>query len=415
MSKKFLSGYEDKRFGLLGEKLSHSFSPQIHNALADYEYKLYESEREKLSDFMRENSLSGFNVTIPYKQAVMEYCSEISERAQKIGAVNTVLKRRDGSYFGDNTDYVGFSHMLSELKVDVKGKKAVVLGSGGASKTVQTVLRELGAEAVVVSRSGENNYENIDKHRDAVLLVNATPVGMYPNVDDSPVELSVFKNMQGVCDLIYNPLRTTLLIKAENRGIKTANGLSMLVSQAKAAAEIFTSEAICDEVVNAITEKLSKDTENLVLIGMPGCGKSSVGKLLSKKLCRKFFDTDEEILRFTSKTPSEIITNEGEEAFRVIETKILSKLSKEKGLVIATGGGIVTREENKPLLRHNSKVIYIERDLKLLATEDRPLSKDLEKLFEVREPLYKAFADITVDGCGTVEEAADRIVTEVQK
>ncbi len=397
----------------MGEKLSHSFSPEIHNAISDYNYKLYEVERETLSDFMRENTLSGFNVTIPYKQAVMEYCAEISPRASAIGAVNTVVKRADGTYFGDNTDYDGFSYMLAELGVNVKGKKCLVLGSGGASKTVQTVLKEQGAEVVVVSRGGENNYTNIDKHRDAALLVNATPVGMYPNVEGSPVELDIFQKLEGVCDLIYNPLRTTLLCEASKKGIKTANGLSMLVSQAKRAAEIFCDESICDETVKRITEKMSKDTENIVLIGMPGCGKSSVARLIAQKLQREFVDTDEEIALFTQKTPSEIIKTDGEEAFRKIETEVLAKACKEKARVIATGGGIVTREENELILKRNSKVIYIERDISLLATDDRPLSVNLEKLYEVRKPLYKAFADIEVDGNGTLNEVAERVLNEV--
>lgn len=415
MSKIYLEGYCDRKFGLLGERLSHSFSPEIHKALADYDYNLYEVSREKLPDFMRNNDLSGFNVTIPYKQEVMKYCAEISKRAEKIGAVNTVVKRSDGTYFGDNTDYDGFSYMLCELSLDVKGKKTVVLGSGGASKTVQTVLRELGAEVVVVSRNGEDNYTNIERHSDAVLLVNATPVGMYPNVEAAPVSLNGFENLQGVCDLIYNPLRTSILLEAQKRGIKTANGLSMLVSQAKRAAEIFCSESISDEVIDKITDELSKDTENIVLIGMPGCGKSSVGRLLAQKLQREFADTDEEVFSYTQRTPSEIIKSDGEDVFRKMETEVLSKLAKEKGLVIATGGGIVTRKENEVILRRNSRVIYIERDIKLLATEDRPLSKNLENLFEVREPLYKSFADLVIDGSGTVEEVSKRILNEVQK
>ncbi len=413
MAKEYINGFSQKKFGLLGEKLAHSFSPEIHSVLADYPYSLYEIERENLDEFMKGNVLSGFNVTIPYKQEIMKYCQDISPRAQRIGAVNTVVNREKGIYFGDNTDYDGFSYMLSELAVDVKGKKTVVLGSGGASKTVQTVLMELGAEVIVVSRNGENNYGNLDRHKNAVLLVNATPVGMYPNVDSSPVNLSIFENLQGVCDLVYNPLRTTLLLEAEKRGIKTINGLSMLVSQAKRACEIFTDERLSDDVIKNITQKMTEDTENIVLIGMPGCGKSSVGKYISEKLDRNFVDTDEEILKHTQMFPSEIIKCDGEAEFRKIETEILKNVAKEKGRVIATGGGIVTQEPNKNILNRNSKVIYIEREISLLATDDRPLSKNLEKLFEVREPLYRSFADYIVDGSGSVEEVGERILREV--
>ncbi|MDO5123289.1 MAG: shikimate kinase [Eubacteriales bacterium] len=415
MAKEYIEGFAHKKFGLIGEKLGHSFSPQIHKAFADYPYSLCEVERNSLGEFMKENTLSGFNVTIPYKQDVMKYCAEISQRARRIGAVNTVVRRSDGTYFGDNTDYDGFSYMLSEISVDVKGKKVVVLGSGGASKTVQTVLGELGADVVVVSRNGENNYENIANHKDAALLVNATPVGMYPNTSEVPADLSVFECLEGVCDLIYNPLRTALLVQAESMGIKTVNGLSMLVSQAKRACEIFTGESLSDRVIKTITKEMTEDTENIALIGMPGCGKSSVGKYIAQKLHRDFVDTDEEIVKYAKRTPSEIIRSDGEAEFRKIETQVLENVAKEKGRIIATGGGIVTVDENKGILRRNSKIIYIERDLSLLATEDRPLSTDLEKLFTVREPLYKSFADVMINGSGSVEEVGERIISEVLK
>lgn len=405
-----MTGFSDKKFGLLGEHLPHSYSPLIHSLLADYHYELCEVERENLGNWVRNNDLAGYNVTIPYKQEIMKYCDELSETAKKIGAVNTVLKRADGTLFGDNTDYFGFYYMLSKLNLDLKDKKAVVLGSGGASRTVQTVLKEQGAEVVIISRKGEDNYDNIHRHKDAVLLVNATPVGMYPNCPFAPVDLSVFENLQGVCDLIYNPAKTEILMQAEGMGIKTLNGLSMLVAQAKKAAEIFLSENIENSLIGEITKKISRDTLNIVLIGMPGCGKTTVGKNLSEKLCREFFDSDEEIKRFTDKSPSQIIKEEGEEVFRKIENIEIWKLSKESSKVIATGGGVVTVERNKELLKQNSVVVFIERDLSLLATEDRPLSVNLTELYKARLPLYKSFADITVDGNDSAQVVAERII-----
>ena len=405
-----LTGFSEEKFGLLGEHLSHSFSPEIHSLLADYDYKLYEVERETLGDWVRNNSLKGYNVTIPYKQEVMRYCDEISERAEEIGAVNTVVRRADGTLYGDNTDYYGFSYMISELALDIKGKKAVVLGSGGASKTVQAVLSKMGADVVVVSRSGEDNYSNIEKHKDAAVVVNATPVGMYPNCPDTVVDLSVFDNLQGVCDVIYNPAKTGLLLQADELGIPCVNGLSMLVAQAKAAAEIFMSVEIDNSCIETIEKEIASKTLNIILVGMPGCGKSTVGRIIAEKLSRKFFDTDEEIKRFTGKSPSEIIKGEGEEVFRRIEQLEVWKLSKESGLVIATGGGAVTVESNRKIMHQNSVVVFIERDISLLSTDDRPLSVNLSDLYTKRLPMYESFAHTRVDGNADARDVANRII-----
>ncbi len=406
-------GYKEKKYGLLGEHLHHSYSPLIHSYFSRYPYELYEVQRDELEDWVKNNDLAGYNVTIPYKQEIMKYCDELSETAKKIGAVNTVVKRSDGTLFGDNTDYFGFSYMLSELNVDVKGKKAVVLGSGGASKTVQTVLKEQGAEVVVISRKGEDNYDNIEKHKDAVLLVNATPVGMYPNCPESPVDLSVFENLQGVCDLIYNPAKTDLLLQAESFGIKFLNGLLMLVAQAKRTEEIFFSKKINDDIIKNFTDKIADRTLNIALVGMPGCGKSTVGKILSEITNRAFVDSDEEIFRRTGKTPAQLIEEFGESEFRRIETEVLKDLSKESSLVIATGGGVVTVPKNLILLMQNSKIVLIERDLDLLATDNRPLSKNLSKLYNKRKILYMAFADITVDGNKDARTVAEDIIEAI--
>ncbi len=411
----YIKGFSQKAFGLLGEHLSHSFSPQIHKMLGDYPYTLCEVERESLGDWVQSNNLCGYNVTIPYKQEIMKYCTELSAQAKLIGAVNTVVRRADGTLFGDNTDYYGFSYMLRLLCVDICGKKALVLGSGGASKTVQAVLSERGAQVVVVSRDGEDNYDNIAKHSDAVLIVNATPVGMYPKTGVSPVELECFPECKGVCDVIYNPARTALLLQAEKLGVPFENGLSMLVAQAKRAAEIFTNSTLCDSVIEKIRASVAAETLNVVLVGMPGCGKSTVGRLVAEVLGRPFRDADEEIKNFTGKSPSEIIKEEGEAEFRKVETQVLSILCKESGYVIATGGGAVTIAENRDVLRQNGIVVFIERDTEILSTDDRPLSVNLPALYEKRLPMYKSFAHVCVDGNDSAQAVAQRVADAFAK
>ena len=407
----YIKGFSKKKFGLLGEHLGHSFSPSIHKELADYPYALYEVAKENLGEWVVANDLAGYNVTIPYKQAVMQYLQELSPCAESIGAVNTVVRREDGTLFGDNTDYYGFLYMLSKLCVDVKGKKAVVLGSGGASKTVQAVLRKQGAQVVVVSRKGEDNYDNINKHKDAYLVVNATPVGMYPDCNAFPVDLSVFEDLHGVCDLIYNPSKTNLLMQAEKLGIPCVNGLPMLVAQAKRAAEIFTASELCDSVTEKIRRHVEAKTKNIVLVGMPGCGKSTSGRLVAEALGRKFMDSDEEIEKSTGESPSEIIKSKGEAIFRETESQVLEGICKQSALVIATGGGAVTIPHNKDILRQNAVVVFIDRDINSLATDDRPLSVNLPALYEKRLPMYEDFADIKVDGNADAQVVADRILT----
>ncbi len=406
----YIKGFSDKKYGLLGEHLSHSFSPQIHSLLVDYPYELYEVAREGLGEWAQSNGLAGFNVTIPYKQDIMQYCAEISPQAQIIGAVNTVVRRPDGTLYGDNTDYYGFMYMLSTLNVDIKGKKAVILGGGGASKTVQAVLREKGADFVVVDLNLENNYSNLHLHYDASLIVNATPVGMYPKTGVSLVDLKDFPKCEGVCDVIYNPAHTALLLQAEKLGIPCVNGLSMLVAQAKKACEIFTDRVIADEVIEKIRASVAKETINVILVGMPGCGKSTVGKLVAESLHRPFYDADEEIFNATGRTPSEIITEDGERAFRLVETEVLTSLCKESGTVIATGGGAVTIPENKDIIRQNSAVIFLERDIAILPKDGRPLSTDLKAMYEKRMPMYLEFSHKTVDGNADAKVVADRVL-----
>ena len=401
------------RCGLLGEKLGHSYSPQIHAELADYEYRLYEKAPEAVEDFVRHGDWHGLNVTIPYKKTVIPFCDELSETAARIGSVNTLLRREDGTIFGDNTDAFGFETLLNKtLPGSIAGQKALVLGTGGASVTVCAVLRRHGAEVVTVSRSGENNYQNLDRHADAILLVNTTPVGMFPENGVSPVDLSAFRKLQCVLDVVYNPARTALLLQAEARGIPHAGGLTMLVAQAKRSSEIFLGNTLPDGEITRITRLLSGSMQNIVLIGMPGCGKSTVGALLSKRLDRPLLEADAELVKAAGIRIPMIFENEGEAGFRLRETATLAELGKRSGAVISTGGGCVTRAENYPLLHQNGTIIWLRRDLDKLAREGRPLSvnADLSAMYTVREPLYARFADFTVDNSGTPAETVDAIL-----
>ena len=397
--------------GLLGRALTYSYSPRIHGALGNYPYVLFEKEPEELADFLQKGAFDGLIVTIPYKKAVIPYLHSLSPIAKRLGAVNTIVRREDGTLIGHNTDYFGFSAMVERSGMQVSGKKALVLGSGGASNTAVAVLEELGAKVIVISRSGENNYNNLELHRDAALIVNATPVGMYPRVDDTPICLDSFADLEGVLDLNYNPARTRLLLEAEKRGVIAENGLWMLVAQAKESAEWFTGTAIADTRIAEIHKALSSQMQNIVLIGMPGCGKSTVAKLLSQELQRPVLDADEEIAKAAGCSIPEIFAEGGEEAFRKLETQVLYDLSKESGKIIATGGGCVTREENYPLLHRNSKIIWLTRQLNRLPTEGRPLSQStkLEAMYEVRKPMYQRFADHTVSNDGPITETVAAI------
>jgi len=401
--------------GLLGRKLSHSYSPQIHGLLGNYRYELFEVEPENLEQFFSNASFTGINVTIPYKKEVIKYCDDLSDCAKKLGAVNTIIRKRDGKLIGHNTDYFGFSSMLEKTGLSVPGKKVLVLGSGGASVTVAAVLKEKGALPVVISRSGENNYNNIQIHADASIIVNTTPVGMYPDVDYAPLDLNVFTQLEGVLDVIYNPARTKLLMQAEEKGLVTENGLWMLVAQAKESSEWFSGQPISDDKIALIHRKLRQQMENLILVGMPGCGKSTVGSILAQKLAMSFVDADAQIIDTAGMTIPKIFETAGENGFRKIETEVLSNLGKQSGLIIATGGGCVTRAENFEHLHRNGTIIWLKRDIESLPTEGRPLSAsgNLQKMYVVRRPLYAAFSDIVVDNSGSPEETADAIIAKL--
>ncbi|MCR5482699.1 MAG: AAA family ATPase [Clostridia bacterium] len=384
--------------GLLGEKLGHSYSPQIHAALADYEYRLYEKEGSEIGTFLSGNDWDGLNVTIPYKKAVIPYLSELSPTALETGSVNTIVRKEGGKLFGDNTDVYGFIKMTEHAGITVEGRKALVLGSGGASAAAVTALRKMNAKPLVISRSGKDNYDNLSMHRDAEIIVNTTPLGMYPKNGGFAVNLEDFPNLCGVLDVIYNPARTALLLKAEKLGIPYANGLYMLVAQAKRSCELFLDENIPDTEIDRVYRELSLSCRNIILIGMPGTGKSTVARKISEITNRRMYDSDEEITRKTGQTPEQLIGQRGESTFRDIETEILGEVAKQSEAVIATGGGVVVRERNYDILHQNGTVVWLQRDLTLLEDKNRPIlqKEGAEELYRQREPLYRKFADITL-------------------
>lgn len=402
-------------FALLGEKLGHSFSPQIHRALAGCDYQLLPTPPEAVADLFRRRDFRGLNVTIPYKQTVMPLCDEIDPRAAAIGAVNTVVNR-GGRLTGYNTDIDGLIYLARRTGVDMAGKKVVILGSGGTGRTARAAAGELGAaEIVTVSRGGEDNYENLSRHGDAQVLLNTTPVGMYPNCGVSPVSLDAFPHLEGVLDVVYNPLRTALLLEARERGLPCSCGLPMLVAQAWRAEELFTGSAIPAKTVEAVLAGLTAQLENVVLIGMPGCGKSTVGRALARRQGKAFLDLDRLIEERAGKSIPAIFAQEGEDAFRTLESWAVREAGARTGCVISTGGGVVTRAENCAPLRQNGVIIHLTRPLDRLPTAGRPVSQstDLQTLWERRRGLYAAFADRTVDNGGPLEETLDTIEKEL--
>ena len=401
-------------YGLIGEKLGHSYSQMIHARLADYRYELKEVAPERLDAFIEARDFRGLNVTIPYKQAVMKHCAELSPEAMEVGSVNTLIVRPDGSLYGHNTDIDGFIYMLRRGGIDPAGAKAVILGSGGTSLTARAALTRLGArEIVTVSRTGPVDYAALyAEHADAEILVNATPVGMYPKNGASPVELDRLPKVRGVADVIYNPEKTALILAAQAKGIPAVSGLSMLVAQAREAAELFAGHAIPAGRVEDIVSEIGAQTLNLILVGMPGCGKSTLGQAVAAALQREFVDCDAEIVRRAGKSIPEIFAQDGEGAFRALESSVLADVCRGHGLVISTGGGAVLRAENRDAMRQNGRVCLIRRALALLPRDGRPLSASedaVARLWEARRAAYETAADFPVENDGTVEEAAEKI------
>lgn len=389
-----------KKFGLIGGKLGHSYSPLIHGKFGEYPYELLEVQEEALPAMLANEAYGGFNVTIPYKKTVMAFCDVLSDTAKAIGSVNTVVRGEDGKLYGYNTDYDGFRYLLRVNGIDVKGMKCMVLGSGGASLTVQAVLKDLEAsEIVVISRSGENNYENISRHFDSEIIVNATPVGMYPNNGRAPVNIDDFHSCRGVVDLIYNPNRTKLVLDAMTKSIPAAGGLEMLVAQAKQASEFFQNIEIEDEAMENALDEVRSETLNAILIGMPGAGKTLLGGEIAARMGREFVDIDDMIEEHEGMTIPEIFEQKGENYFRRVETEMLEKACIRNGLVIATGGGIVKKKVNYNIIKQNGVVIWIKRDLDKLETDGRPLSQSLplEQIYEERKDAYSYWSDFFIN------------------
>jgi len=402
-------------YGLIGEKLGHSYSPQIHAQLADYRYELKAMPPEALDGFLSARGFRGLNVTIPYKQAVIPHCAELSDEAKDIGSVNTLVVREDGSMIGHNTDIGGFTYMLLQAGIDPKGCKAVVLGSGGTSLTARTALRRMGAkEIIVVSRSGPVTYDDLYAHHcDAEILVNTTPVGMYPKTGVSPVELDRLPDVRGVVDVIYNPEKTKLILDAMAKGIPCVSGLPMLVAQAREAAEWFTGKTIPPQVVGEIVGSIKAQTLNLVLVGMPGCGKSSLGAILAESMGRTLIDCDAEIVKRAGMPIPEIFATYGEVHFRNLETQVIQEVCSASAAIIATGGGAILREENVSAMRQNGRVCFIRRDIDLLPRDGRPLSSASDdavaKLWAQRKDKYLAATDFIADNIGSIAAAAEQI------
>ena len=399
---------------VLGEKLPHTHSPAIHAMLGNPKYGVQELAREDLPALFAAREFRGINVTIPYKQDVMPLCDALDGAAIDIGAVNTVVNC-DGKLFGCNTDFDGIIFMCNRAGIVFQNKKVLILGSGGTSKTAVAAAKKLGAREILkVSRTGEINYENVYAlHADADIILNTTPVGMFPDNDAHPIELSRFAKLSGVVDVVYNPLKTQLICEAEALGIPCTGGLTMLVAQAAFADRYFRGVQHSGSEIVVITESMRSDLENIVLIGMPGCGKTSTGKLLAKQLGRELFDLDRVITERAGRSIPDIFAEHGEAYFRDLETEVTKDIAKKSGVIIACGGGTVLREENRNALRQNGKIVYIQRDLADLARGGRPLSAGdnaVEKLYDARRPIYESFADVTIPPCETVGACAAAVL-----
>lgn len=404
-------------YGLIGRKLGHSFSKTLHNLIGNYDYELKEIEPDNLKDFMLKKDFKAINVTIPYKQDVIPFLAEIDPKAQKIGAVNTVVNK-NGKLLGYNTDFSGLKSLILKNNMVLFGKKVLILGSGGTSKTALAVAEDLGASKIYrlsrQSAEGLITYtEAYNNHTDAEVIINTTPCGMYPNMGESAIDISKFPHLEAVVDAVYNPLSSALVVEARNRGIKSTGGLYMLVSQGVFASELFLDKKYPETLVEDIFESILKEKQNIVLIGMPASGKTTVGKALAESLGRSFFDSDEEIVKREGTAVSEIFAVKGEEYFRKCESEVIKELSALQSSVIATGGGAVLNPRNTDLLKENGKIFFLDRNLDdIAATPDRPLSstrEDLEKRYKERYPIYCASADYKINCSNEVEENVNAI------
>lgn len=411
------------KYGLIGEHLKHSYSCEIHAQIADYEYELHEIPPSGLGEFLKKREFNAINVTIPYKQDVIPYLDEISDTAKRIGAVNTIVNR-NGRLYGDNTDFAGMLALAKHIGVDMKGRKVLILGTGGASKTGHALAEYMGAQSVYyVSRSGKDgsiSYEQaVTEHSDAQIIINATPVGMFPKQDGRPIDISAFPKLEGVIDAIYNPLRTNLILDAQERGIPAEGGLYMLSAQAVHASAVFRDIPLDESLVDKAFKSVKNDKQSIVLIGMPSSGKTTIGRILSEKCGKQLADTDEYIVRKIGMPISDFFAKHGEAEFRKIEKETVAELSATGGRIIATGGGAVLDAENVRALKQNGVLVFLDRRPEnLIATDDRPLASRrsaLEKLYAERYDIYCAAAELHIDANTTPEAEADAILKELAK
>lgn len=407
------SYHPEKYYGLIGAELEHSKSPYIHKLLGGYDYDLYPMDVFEFEDFLNRRQFSAMNVTIPYKVEAIKYIDEMSSLAKEIGSVNTIVNKK-GKLFGYNTDYYGFKYMCEKAGITLRDKKVLILGSGGSSRTVQTYVEdEKAKEIVIISRHGVNDYSKLDEFKTFNVIINTTPVGMYPNNLECKIDLSIFDNCEAVIDIIYNPLKTKLILNAERRGIKTATGLDMLVSQAYYAAQLFLGQDLPTENIEKTIKRIKQDMLNIVFVGMPGCGKSTIGKMLADKLGRKFVDLDQYVEDYTGASIPEIFKSKGESEFRYIESKLIQEVSKENGLVIATGGGTPIYQENSNAIAQNGYVIFLDRDINKLETKGRPLSQDVESLeilYKNRYNIYKSVANREISVLEDMDKTLELVV-----
>ena len=408
------------KFGCIGEHLAHSFSKEIHNKIGDYEYELREVAKDKLNEFMQERAFLGINVTIPYKLDVIPHLYEISPQAEEIGAVNTIVNK-DGKLYGYNTDFFGMSALIHKAGLNLNGKKVLVLGTGGTSKTAYAVAKSMGAtEIITAGRTGKGDSVTYDevykKHTDARIIINTTPCGMYPEIDGCPVNVDSFPLLEGAIDAIYNPLRTVFVSNVRKRGLPAEGGLYMLVAQAVYAAEKFMDKDYGTEIIDKIFSSLEAQKENIVLTGMPGCGKTTVGKILAENIGFEFIDTDQYIESKTGRHPSDIINSDGIDAFRDAESEAICEISAKSGYVVATGGGAILRSQNIDWLKRNGKIYFLDRPIDdIVPTDDRPLSRsrdDLIKRYEERYDIYCSTADEIIKVASGAHEVAEEILNK---
>ncbi|MBQ4586107.1 MAG: shikimate dehydrogenase [Clostridia bacterium] len=411
------------KYGLIGEHLKHSFSKAIHEQIGDYVYEILEIEPQNVESFMKKRDFCGINVTIPYKETVIPYLDYIDDSAKKIGAVNTVVNR-DGKLYGYNTDYSGMRALVMRIGLEIKNKKVLIIGTGGTSKTATAVVSDLGAKEIIyvsnISVVGALTYEEVYKsHRDVEIIFNTSPVGMYPKNEHSPIDLEKFPLLEGVLDVVYNPIRTKLVRQAKALGLKSEGGLYMLGAQAVYAYQHFTGNEISTDLCNKVFNKVLAEKENIVLVGMPSSGKTSIGTILAEKTGKTLVDTDKVIVEKAGCDIPTIFKNHGEEYFRMLEAEAINEVSRLNGIVTATGGGAILKKENVDNLKQNGTLYFLDRDLSLLLpTEDRPLSSNreaIEKRYKERYPIYCQVADVRVNGNLTVDGVAELILKEIKK